>query len=77
MPPQDALSIELGAAFREAHQALRDAMKALDKRKAEHGDEPAWLLEQLTAAEARFAEAANAWTQHLERTGRKQVARAR
>ena len=77
LPPQDPHSIELGAAFKEAHQALRDAMKALDKRKAEQGDEPPWLLEQLQAAEVRFAAAADEWARHLEQTGRKQVARAR
>lgn len=71
--PQDPLSIELGAAFREAQQAIRDARKALDKRRAEQGDEPAWLLEQLAEAERRFAQAAEAWVAHLETTGRKVV----
>jgi hypothetical protein len=56
--------------------ALRDARKALDKRKSEFSDEPAWLVEQLAAAEARFAEAADEWARHLETTGRK-MARAR
>jgi hypothetical protein len=74
--PQDLRSIELGAMFREAHTALRDARKALDKRKAEFGDEPVWLVEQLAAAEARFADAADEWARHLETTGRK-MARAR
>jgi hypothetical protein len=74
--PQDPRSLELGATFREAHTALRDARKALDKRRAEYGDEPEWLLEQLEAAEARFSAAADAWARHLETTGRK-VARAR
>jgi hypothetical protein len=74
--PQDPRSIELGAAFKEAQVAMRDARKALDKRKAESGDEPEWLIEQLTAAEAHFAEASTAWVEHLETTGRK-VVRAR
>jgi hypothetical protein len=74
--PQDPRSLELGAAFREAHTAMRDARKALDKRKAEYNDEPEWLVEQLASAEARFAVAADAWAQHLETTGRK-VVRAR
>jgi hypothetical protein len=74
--PQDPRSIELGAAFREAQMAMRDARKALDKRKAEYGDEPEWLTEQLSDAEARFAAAADEWAQHLETTGRK-VSRAR
>jgi hypothetical protein len=74
--PQDPRSIELGAAFREAQMAMRDARKALDKRKAEYNDEPEWLTEQLAAAEARFAAAADEWAQHLETTGRK-VVRAR
>lgn len=71
--PQDPRSIELGAAFREAQTAMRDARKALDKRRAEFGDEPEWLVEQLTAAEARFSEAADEWAAHLETTGRKVV----
>lgn len=71
--PQDPRSIELGAAFREAQTAMRDAKKALDKRRAEFSDEPDWLVEQLTAAEARFAEVADEWAAHLETTGRKVV----
>jgi hypothetical protein len=74
--PQDPLSIELGAAFKEAQVAMRDARKALDKRKAEAGDEPEWLAEQLAEAEARFEAASTAWVEHLETTGRK-VVRAR
>jgi ribonuclease E len=74
--PQDPRSIELGAAFKEAQVAMRDARKALDKRRAESGDEPDWLVEQLAAAEARFAEASTAWVEHLETTNRK-VVRAR
>jgi hypothetical protein len=77
MPPPDPESVELGAAFKEAHQALRDAGRAIEKRKAEQGDEPAWLLEQLEAAEQRFAEAAERWIEHLDKTGRRAVARAR
>jgi hypothetical protein len=69
--PQDPRSIELGAAFREAQTALRDARKALEKRREDFGDEPEWLVEQLAAAEAGFAEASNAWVEHLETTGRK------
>ena len=68
--PQDPRSVELGAAFREAQTAMRDARKALDKRKAEYNDEPEWLIEQLAAAEARFAAAADEWAAHLETTGR-------
>jgi hypothetical protein len=74
--PQDPRSIELGAAFKESQVAMRDARKALDKRRAEFGDEPDWLVEQLAAAEARFAAASTAWVEHLETTGRK-IARAR
>jgi hypothetical protein len=74
--PQDPRSLELGAAFREAQQAVRDARRALEKRRAEHGDEPEWLVEQLADAERRFAAAADAWVQHLDTTGRK-VVRAR
>ncbi len=55
--------------------AIRDARKMLVKRKAESGDEPDWLLEQLAAAEQSFAEAADVWAQHLETTGRKVVRR--
>ncbi len=68
--PQDPRSIELGGAFREAQIAMRDARKALDKRKAESGDEPEWLVEQLTAAQATFTAAADEWAAHLETTGR-------
>jgi hypothetical protein len=71
--PQDELSIELGQRFREAQNALRDAKKTLDKRKAEQGDEPPWLVEQYDEAERRFAEAATAWHEHLSKTGRKVV----
>jgi hypothetical protein len=71
--PQDERSVELGAAFREAQMAMRDARKALDKRKAEYSDEPEWLIVQLTEAEARFTAAAEAWAAHLETTGRKVV----
>ena len=71
--PQDERSIELGAAFKEAQILTRDARKALAKRKAEFADEPDWMLEQLAAAEKRFEEAASAWTEHLETTGRKVV----
>jgi len=71
--PQDERSIELGAAFKEAQILMRDARKALAKRKAEFGDEPDWMLEQLAAAGKRFEEAASAWTEHLETTGRKVV----
>jgi len=73
--PQDARSIELGAAFREAQNALRDARKTLEKRKAEHGDEPEWLLAEYRATEERFAAAATAWHEHLSQTGRKVVRR--
>jgi hypothetical protein len=73
--PQDEQSIALGAAFREAQTALRDARKTLDKRKAEAGDEPEWLLQQYADAEQRFEMAASAWSEHLEKTGRKVVRR--
>ena len=73
--PQDETSIALGAAFREAQNAVRDARKVLDKRKAEHGDEPDWLVEQLQETERRFEEAATAWSDHLSTTGRKVVRR--
>lgn len=63
--------MELGARFREAHQALRDARKALEKRKAEFGDEPEWLLAQYAEAERQFEEAATAWSDHLAKTGRR------
>jgi hypothetical protein len=71
--PQDERSVELGALFREAQMAMRDARKALDKRKAEYNDEPDWLLEQLADTEARFTAAAEEWAAHLETTGRKVV----
>jgi hypothetical protein len=71
--PQDPRSIELGVAFREAQVAMRDAKKALDKRRAEFGDEPEWLIEQLAAAEAHFVTVADQWAAHLETTGRKVV----
>ncbi len=73
--PQDELSIELGAKFREAQMAIRDARKALDKRRAEFDDEPEWMLQQLTDAETRFAEVATEWSEHLAKTGRKVVRR--
>jgi hypothetical protein len=73
--PQDEVSIELGQKFREAQAALRDAKKMLEKRKAEQGDEPSWLVEQLEAAERAFEEAATAWSEHLSKTGRKVVRR--
>lgn len=71
--PQDETSIALGAAFKEAQLAMRDARKTLAKRKAEHDDEPEWLLEQFNEAVARFEAAATAWAEHLETTGRKVV----
>jgi hypothetical protein len=71
--PQDPRSIELGAAFRDAQMAMRDARKALDKRRAEYNDEPEWLVEQLAAAETAFASRADEWSEHLETTGRKVV----
>ncbi|MGH7634824.1 MAG: hypothetical protein ACRENC_13900, partial [Gemmatimonadaceae bacterium] len=73
--PQDERSIELGARFREAQGAIRDAKKTLDKRKAEQGDEPEWLVAELTAAEQRFAEVATEWSDHLAQTGRKVIRR--
>jgi ribonuclease E len=73
--PQDPLSVELGQKFREAQTALREAKKTLDKRKAEQGDEPEWLVAQLEAAERAFAEVATAWSEHLSQTGRKVVRR--
>ncbi|MHB8514233.1 MAG: hypothetical protein ACYDCT_02450 [Dehalococcoidia bacterium] len=69
--PQDERSIELGARFRETQNALRDARKTLDKRKAEHGDEPQWLLDEYAAAEERYAALATEWAEHLATTGRK------
>jgi hypothetical protein len=71
--PQDETSIALGAAFKEAQQAMREARKTLEKRKAEAGDEPEWLVAQYNEAVARFEAAATAWTEHLETTGRKVV----
>ena len=62
-----------GARFKETQIAVRDARKALAKRKAEFDDEPEWMLEQLAEAERAFEEAATAWTEHLETTGRKVV----
>lgn len=73
--PQDERSVELGAMFREAQTARRDARKALDKRKAEFSDEPEWMLEALHAAEKRFEEVATEWSDHLAKTGRKFVRR--
>jgi hypothetical protein len=73
--PQDPGSIELGAKFKDAQVALRDARKALDKRRAEFNDEPDWMIEQLQAAELAFADAATAWHDHLATTGRKVVRR--
>ena len=73
--PQDEHSVELGQRFREAQMAMRDAKKTLDKRKAEQGDEPQWLIEEYEAAERRFEEAATAWSEHLATTGRKVVRR--
>ena len=71
--PQDERSKELGGLFREAQNALRDARKTLDKRKAEFADEPQWLLEAYAEAEARFTAAATAWQDHLAATGRRVV----
>ncbi len=71
--PQDEESVALGAAFKESQIAMRDARKALAKRKAEFDDAPDWMLEQLATAEKRFEEAATAWTAHLETTGRKVI----
>jgi hypothetical protein len=73
--PQDERSVELGAQFREAQTAMREARKTLDKRKAEHGDEPEWLVEQYDAAVKGFEEAATEWSEHLSKTGRKVVRR--
>lgn len=73
--PQDPISIELGAAFKAAQVAVRDARKALAKRKDEFDDEPEWMTQQLADAERAFEEAATAWTEHLETTGRKVVRR--
>jgi len=74
-PPQDPRSIELGQQFRDAQAAVRDARKALDKRRAEFNDEPDWMIAQLQDAERRFEEASTAWVQHLETTGRKMARR--
>lgn len=74
-PPPDPVSLELGQAFRDAHEAVRDARKVLEKRKAEFGDEPDWMLAQLEEAERRFAEAADRWVEHLAKTGRRSVRR--
>jgi hypothetical protein len=71
--PPDEMSLQLGAAFREAQAAYRDARRALEKRRAEQGDEPDWLLQQLEEAERRFEEAATAWSEHLSTTGRRRV----
>jgi hypothetical protein len=73
--PQDEHSIELGARFKEAQVAIRDARKALEKRKAEFGDEPDWMVEQLREAERHFEAVASEWVEHLEKTGRKVVRR--
>jgi len=73
--PQDPVSIELGAKFKESQVALRDARKALEKRKAEFGDEPDWMVQQYAEAERAFEEAATAWQEHLSQTGRKIVRR--
>jgi hypothetical protein len=73
--PQDERSVELGAAFRETQIAMREARKALAKRKAEFDDEPQWMLDQLHETEQRFEAAATAWSEHLETTGRKVVRR--
>lgn len=75
--PPDERSLELGAAFKEAQVALRDARKALDKRRAEFNDEPEWMVAQYEEAERRFAAASDAWVEHLEQTGRKRVRRER
>src|SRR3990172_6588604 len=49
--PQDPVSIELGAKFKEAQVAVRDARKAMEKRKAEFDDEPEWMVQQYAEAE--------------------------
>jgi len=74
-PPPDPRSVELGQQFREAQAAVRDARKALDKRRAEFDDEPEWMLAQLAEAERRFEEASTAWVEHLGTTGRKMARR--
>ena len=71
--PQDERSKELGAMFREAQTAVRDAKKTLHKRRAEFNDEPQWLLDQYEATERHFAEMATQWQEHLGNTGRKVV----
>lgn len=73
--PQDPISIELGAKFKESQLVVRDARKVLAKRKAEFDDEPEWMLEQQAEAIAAFEVAATAWADHLEKTGRKVVRR--
>jgi hypothetical protein len=55
--------------------AVRDARKALDKRKAEFDDEPEWLVEQLREAEERFEQVATEWHDHLLTTGRRMARR--
>jgi hypothetical protein len=75
--PPDPHSLELGAAFREAQVALRDARKALDKRRSEYSDEPEWLVQQHEEAQRRFEAAATAWSDHLATTGRKRVLASR
>jgi hypothetical protein len=61
--------------FREAQAVLRDARKALEKRRLEFGDEPEWMVEQLREAERRFEQVATQWVEHLSKTGRKVVRR--
>ncbi|HLB24433.1 MAG TPA: hypothetical protein VJP07_10090 [Dehalococcoidia bacterium] len=73
--PQDPVSIELGAKFKEAQVAVRDARKAMEKRKAEFDDEPEWMVQQYAEAERAFEETATAWHEHLSQTGRKMVRR--
>jgi hypothetical protein len=73
--PQDERSVELGARFREAQVAMREAKKALAKRNAEFSDEPAWMLEQIAAAEQAFEAIATEWADHLGTTGRKVIRR--
>jgi hypothetical protein len=73
--PQDPLSIELGAKFREAQIAIRDARKALEKKKAESGEAPEWMVEQLTTLEQAFEVVATEWAEHLATTGRKVIRR--
>jgi hypothetical protein len=74
-PPPDPVSVELGQKFREAQAAVRDARKALDKRRAEFGDEPEWMVAQLAETERRFEDASTAWVEHLSGTGRKMARR--